>query len=29
VMADEGDVADSGRVVWHLVLRPPSVQLWA
>ena len=29
VMADEGDVADSGRVVWHLVLRPRSVQVWA
>ena len=29
VMADEGDVADSGRVVWHLVLRPPSVQVCA
>ena len=26
VVADEGDVADCGRVVWHLVLRPPSVQ---
>ena len=26
VVADEGDVSDSGRVEWHLVLRPPSVQ---